>query len=154
MEQSARVLMLKYPGEFTLPDLKNHIDDPIHRFENRALGDSVYRVGCVLHRKLHRNDRILSPVIDGMNAGCPVDYLLRTFACGLCFRATDESGHMFPVDVEFVKTINDKGLNYLLVNLCGLSPVKDRELIDRICSTPLSSPFNKNLSIYPLTLKI
>ena len=66
MLQSAEVLKQKYPGEFTHSELTDHIEDLLHRFENRALGNTVYRVGCDLKRKLHRNDRILSPLIDGI----------------------------------------------------------------------------------------
>jgi mannitol-1-phosphate 5-dehydrogenase len=66
MLQSAEVLLKKHPGEFTLKELTEHIDDLLSRFENKALGDTVFRVGCDLKRKLHRDDRILSPIIDGI----------------------------------------------------------------------------------------
>jgi mannitol-1-phosphate 5-dehydrogenase len=59
--------MKKYPGEFRPEQLTDHIDDLLRRFENRALGDTVFRVGCDLKCKLHKNDRIMSPLIDGFN---------------------------------------------------------------------------------------
>lgn len=135
MLQSADVLMRKYPGEFTHPELTNHIDDLLNRFENRALGDTVFRVGCDLSRKLHRDDRILSPLIDGIQAKSPVDKIIMTFVYGLCFRAKDEKGNMFPGDVVFSKILNNNGLSYVLTDLCGLSPTEDRKTINRILST-------------------
>lgn len=135
MLQSAEILLKKYPGEFSLPDLTDHIEDLLHRFENRALGDTVYRVGCDLKRKLHRNDRILSPLIDGIQFKSPVKKLLQTFACGLCFRARDENMNMFPGDVEFSNKLHDNGLSFVLTNICGLNPVDDRKLINRIITS-------------------
>jgi mannitol-1-phosphate 5-dehydrogenase len=132
MLQSADVLMRKYPGEFTSSELEDHIDDLLHRFENQALGDTVFRVGCDLRRKLHRDDRILSPLIDGIQTKSPVDKILRTFIYGLCFRAKDENGNFFPGDTEFLNELNGKGLKHVLTVLCGLSPVTDNEVIKLI----------------------
>jgi mannitol-1-phosphate 5-dehydrogenase len=134
MLQSADVLMKKHPLEFTLPDLTDHIDDLLSRFENRALGDTVFRVGCDLKRKLHRNDRILSPLIQGIKTRSTIDKIARTFAYGLYFRAKDENGKMYPGDEEFDDALREKGLFYVLINLCGLDPVNDRDAIDFILS--------------------
>ena len=134
MMQSAGVLMRKYPGEFTLTDLMDHVDDLLFRFCNRALGDTVFRVGCDLKRKLHRNDRILSPLIDGLEMRLPVNKILLTFAYGLCFRARDENGKLLPGDAEFSRTLNKKGLDYVLTHICCLHPEYDRKVIRRILS--------------------
>jgi mannitol-1-phosphate 5-dehydrogenase len=134
MLQSADVLIKKYPGEFTLSDLTDHIDDLLNRFENKALGDTVFRVGCDLKRKLHRDDRILSPLIDGIKSSCPVDKIISTFIFGLYFRAKDENGNMLPGDIEFSEILNEKGLPYVLVNLCGLSWAENRQIVERILS--------------------
>jgi len=90
----------------------------LSRFENKALGDTVFRVGCDLKRKLHRDDRILSPIIDGIKTGSPVDNILLTFVYDLSFRAKDEYGNMFPSDNEFLLLLNKKGLEFVLINLC------------------------------------
>ena len=135
MLQSANVLMRKYPGEFTFAELTDHIDDLLLRFENRALGDTVFRVGSDLKRKLHRNDRILGPLIDGIQTKSPVNKILLTFAKGLCFRAKDESGNMLLGDADFSETLRKKGLPYVLYNLCGLHPTDDRRVVNRILSS-------------------
>ncbi len=135
MLQSAEVLMRKYPGEFTPADLTDHVDDLLFRFSNRALGDTVFRVGCDLKRKLHRNDRILSPLIDGMEIKSPVNRILLTFAYGLCFQARDENGNLLPSDAQFSRILDKKGLAYVLSHICGLNPANDHRVIQRILST-------------------
>ena len=48
MLEAAAVLMALYPAEFTGKDLTDHIDDLLTRFQNKMLGDTVFRVGCDL----------------------------------------------------------------------------------------------------------
>jgi mannitol-1-phosphate 5-dehydrogenase len=135
MLQSAEVLIRKYPGEFTMNDLTEHINNLLYRFGNRALGDTVFRVGCDLKRKLHRNDRILGPLIDGIKLGSQVSRILQTFKCGLSFGAKDETGKMFPGDAEFSEVLRLKGLSFVLLNICGLIPETDQKVIDLILSS-------------------
>ncbi|MDO9580105.1 MAG: hypothetical protein Q7J06_06000 [Bacteroidales bacterium] len=132
MLQSASVLMRKYPGEFTITDLSDHIDDLLFRFENRALGDTVYRVGCDLKRKLHRNDRILSPLVDGIQLGCQTDKIVQTFKYGLLFRGKDENGNMLSGDEEFSESLSEKGISYVLTEICGLNLIDDIKIINSI----------------------
>jgi mannitol-1-phosphate 5-dehydrogenase len=96
------------------------------------LGDTVFRVGCDLKRKLHRNDRVLSPLIDGLQSGSPFDMILLTFKYGTNFRGRDEGGNMFPGDIEFSELLDKKGLGYVLSNICGLDPVADKKAVDLI----------------------
>jgi mannitol-1-phosphate 5-dehydrogenase len=121
--------MKKYPDEFTLSDMTDHIDDLLFRFENKALGDTVFRVGCDLKRKLHRDDRILGPLIDGIETQSRVDKILLTFVYGLSFKAKDEAGNYFPGDMELLKTLEKEGLDYVLINLCGLNRNTDSGVI-------------------------
>ncbi|MGD0754826.1 MAG: hypothetical protein ABR927_07160 [Bacteroidales bacterium] len=134
MLQSANILLKKHPGEFTLIELTEHIDDLLGRFENHALGDTVFRIGCDLKRKLHRNDRILGPLIDGIQTNSPVDKILMAFAYGLQFQAKDENGNTFPGDEHFLKAIFEKGLPFVLTSICGLIPAEDQEIINCILS--------------------
>jgi mannitol-1-phosphate 5-dehydrogenase len=138
MLQSADILKRKYPGEFTTNDLTEHINDLLLRFENRALGDTVFRVGCDLKRKLHRNDRILSPLIDGTKAGTHVNKIIETFICGLSFTAKDETGKMFPGDTEFFEALRKENLAFVLTNICGLKPETDQKVIELILSAGLN----------------
>ena len=52
MIQSALILHVAYSDDFTTSDLEEHIDDLLMRFRNKALKDTIYRVGHDLTRKL------------------------------------------------------------------------------------------------------
>ena len=57
MIESAAALAAAYKRP--MGPLLDHIDDLVHRFGNRALGDTVERVGRDPRRKLSRSDRLL-----------------------------------------------------------------------------------------------
>jgi len=59
MEQSAAALCREYPADLTPEALAEHVDDLLARFANHALGDTVFRVGRDIGRKLSRADRIV-----------------------------------------------------------------------------------------------
>ncbi len=132
MLQSANVLMKKYPDVFAISDLTEHIDDLLSRFENRILGDTLFRVGCDLKRKLHRNDRILGPLIEGIHTNSPVSKIAQTFCYALFFHATDEAGNLFPGDQEFSEALEEKGILYVLTEICGLKYNDDHNVIQAI----------------------
>ncbi len=146
MLESANILMLKHRGEFTLEDLSEHIDDLLNRFCNKALGDTVFRVGCDLQRKLHRNDRILSPLIDGLIMNAPVKKIMQAFAYGLCFRQKNENGNLLTGDFNFSKMLHTKGLPWVLINICEMKQNEDAQLIQKILAAQW------NLSPLKLTL--
>ena len=134
MMQSAAVLMAKYPGEFTEDALREHIDDLLSRFANEALGDTVFRVGCDLRRKLYRTDRVLSPLLDGVKMELAVDKIAEVFADGLHFRATGEDGRMLTDDETFASELRQRGVMWVVKNICGLDPENDRGAVEMICS--------------------
>ena len=130
MKQSAEILQAKYPGEFNWNDLTEHIEDLIQRFKNRALGDTVYRVGRDLFRKLGPEDRLVQPIKEGIKLNKPLDYLLAALVFGFYFRKTDEHGQLFPQDEEFIQYFQ-QGVTTVMEKICGFDPEKDCELIER-----------------------
>jgi mannitol-1-phosphate 5-dehydrogenase len=120
MLQAAHVLVRKYPDEFTLEDLTAHIDDLLYRFQNKALGDTLFRVGCDLTRKLSSEDRIAGAIHLAIEQKMPYNKILYALVCGCHFRATDEEGRMLPADVEFSK-LYEKGIAEILSNVCGFN---------------------------------
>ena len=120
--------MAKYPGEFSIQQLINHSDDLISRFENRNLGDTIYRVGCDLQRKLSRNDRIVAPLMDALEYRKMYDLIILVLASGFRFRATDPTGHYYSRDQEFIRMMNKKGINYILENICEIRPEDHRSI--------------------------
>lgn len=129
MLQAANILLKRYPGEFTVESLTDHIDDLLRRFQNKALGDTVYRVGCDLHRKLGTDDRLAGAIHLARESGLPYDLILKTLVCACHFRATDESGNILPSDREFVE-IYTNGIEHVLTSICGFDRSVDCNLID------------------------
>lgn len=118
MLEAAGILLRKYPGEFTTETLTDHIDDLLRRFQSKALGDTIFRVGCDLMRKLAADDRLSGAIRLAIDFGLPYDRILYALVCGFHFRAKDEQGNMFPDDLEFVKYY-DMGIETVLTRVCG-----------------------------------
>ena len=131
MMQSAEILVKEYPDEFTKKDLKNHIDDLLKRFTNKALGDTIYRVGRDLLRKLGPEDRLVGAIKMGLKHDMDIDKILYALVCGFYFRAADESGKMFERDIEFVEKYFKKGIEYVLVNVCGFDRNKHSYVFEK-----------------------
>jgi mannitol-1-phosphate 5-dehydrogenase len=119
MMQSAQVLLSLYPEEFTHQALADHIDDLLHRFRNRALGDTLYRVGSDLYRKLGPSDRMVTPIRTALKTGNPYDLILEALMAAFTFRATDENGRRLPSDEAFLIQA-EKGTGQVLREICGL----------------------------------
>lgn len=107
MQQAADILLAKYPGEFTKAGLNEHIDDLLERFKNKYLGDTIYRVGCDLPRKLSSQDRLSGAVKLAVELKLPYDKILFILVCGSFFRAKDENGNKLPQDIHFEKVFNE-----------------------------------------------
>ncbi len=118
MLQAAEILLLKYPDEFTLIDLTEHIDDLLTRFQNVALGDTVYRVGCDLMRKLGPDDRLAGAITQAIELNLPYDRVLQALISGCLFRADDENGNRLPDDIKFTD-IYKKGFSEVFKKVCG-----------------------------------
>lgn len=133
MLQSANILIMKYPGEFTLESLTGHIDDLLYRFQNKALGDTLYRVGCDLQRKLSAEDRIAGAIHLAREFHLPYDLILTSLVCGCHFRATDEGGQILPSDIEF-RSIYAKGIKTVMESICGFNEITDSEVMSEAIS--------------------
>jgi mannitol-1-phosphate 5-dehydrogenase len=119
MFQSAEILMRLYPDEFTVNHLTLHIDDLLSRFRNKALGDTVFRVGCDLYRKLGPEDRLAAPISVALKLNRPYDMIMKALKAAVVFRAKDENGQYFPADEEFFRKA-DSGIEYVLREICKL----------------------------------
>jgi mannitol-1-phosphate 5-dehydrogenase len=128
MLQSAAVLQKVYPNEFSWKSLVEHVDDLLKRFQNKVLGDTVFRVGCDLNRKLSREDRLTGVIYTARMVNMPYDKILFSLVCGLYFRATDSVGKHLPPDETFFKQTKN-GIEFLLINICGFNKTYDTDLI-------------------------
>ena len=127
MKQSAVALNKAYPKDLTLQDLQNHIDDLLFRFQNKSLGDTIFRVGRDLYRKLDKNERLVGPMLLAQRQGTPYNKIKRAFYAALDFKAKDEKGEMYPPDKVFFKREYPRGLENILKSVCHLSSHQDEE---------------------------
>lgn len=127
MLQSADILIKKYPEEFTLKDIEEHIDDLLYRFQNKALGDTIFRVGCDLMRKLGPEDRLSGAIKSAIESDLPYDKILNALICGCHFRAKDEDGKMLKEDIEFVNRYQND-IKSILTEVCGFNETENRQL--------------------------
>lgn len=123
MLQAADILMKHYPGEFTKADLIDHIDDLLHRFSNKALGDTVFRVGQDLYRKLGSEDRLVGALKLALKYRMPYDKILFIIAIATKFKASDEHGFRSDNDLKFSKEAK-LGILHLLKSVCKMSEVE------------------------------
>lgn len=128
MVQSAFTLRRAYPHDYTFDDLLEHIDDLLMRFRNKALKDTIYRVGSDLIRKLGSDDRFAGALHLADLMGTPSDKILKAMSYGLFFTAKDEKGNNFPEDMKFLDSVK-KDFELAFTELLDLNPIKDRQII-------------------------
>ncbi len=139
MWEAGRALIAAYPQEFHEKNIGEHIEDLLFRFKNRALGDTIYRVGRDLYRKLGPDDRLVGAVGLCEAHGIVPENICLGIACALFFKGTDESGRMFVKDVEFHKKEMSKGVEHVLQSVCKLKDGGARQLILRYYERILAS---------------
>jgi mannitol-1-phosphate 5-dehydrogenase len=146
MLQAAYILMNKYPDEFSLNHLTDHIDDLIFRFQNKSLGDTIFRVGCDLNRKLGPQDRLAGAIKAAFELNLEYEKILYALVCGCHFRATDEDGHMLKCDIEFAK-FYEKGIKSIMTAICGFDEIQNNKILDEaeLIDHPLKNQGNGNL---------
>ncbi len=114
MIESAVALNRQY-GE-GLEQLLENINDLIRRFSNKALGDTVARVGNDVRRKLSAEDRFAGAVKACEANGMTPVYIPAGIAAALFFRN--------PADLnseQLFKDLDDHGIDHILENYCGIS---------------------------------
>ncbi len=123
MHESAEALLLSYPYEFTIEMLEEHIDDLLRRFGNRSLGDTIFRVGCDLERKLGPYDRLVPAVKLAYCHGLSYRRILEALISGIYFDARDENGHRLPADESFLHKFN-RNITEILQFHCNFEPLE------------------------------
>jgi mannitol-1-phosphate 5-dehydrogenase len=114
IEESARTLTCKYrppAGALLL-----NIEDLLHRFGNRALGDTILRLGRDPLRKLARTDRLTGAALNCLAEGVNPANLVTGIAAGLLFDHPDD-----PAAEELQAKIHGYGLGRTLADVCELA---------------------------------
>jgi len=131
MLQSADILKAAYPLEFTDAELEDHIDDLIFRFRNKALKDTIFRVGQDLIRKLSAGDRFMGSIHLAIQYRRPYDIILKAMSYGLCFKAKDEEGNLFMSDIAFLEAVSKEFESTLIKDLV-FDPAADYFIIQEL----------------------
>lgn len=129
MLQSAEVLLVKYPEEFTRESLTDHIHDLIFRFQNKALGDTIFRVGCDLKRKLAPDDRLAGIINLAIAQSQSYNRILFVLLCACYFNASDENGKAFHGDVDIHRLIDQGGVCNVLTSICLFNTIQYNSLL-------------------------
>jgi mannitol-1-phosphate 5-dehydrogenase len=114
MKESALALS----GRFNVPlvIIENYIDDLLNRFGNKALGDTVARVGRDTNRKLSANDRFAGAIKLCEEQGVLPVHISAGIAAGFIF--DDDNGNQLKTKLA------EDGIDNTLADICSL---KDRK---------------------------
>ncbi|MBR0368585.1 MAG: mannitol-1-phosphate 5-dehydrogenase [Clostridia bacterium] len=116
MMASARALVKKF-GEGVRENVESNVTDLLFRFQNRALKDTVARVGADPVRKLRRNDRIVGAALFAIEQGVDPAPIVKGIAAALKFdRAEDATAP------ELQQALKAQGIEYVLTRYMGLAP--------------------------------
>ena len=114
MMTSAQALIARF-GEGVRENVESNVVDLLERFKNRALKDTVARVGADPVRKLRRNDRIVGAALFAVEQGVDPAPIVRGIAAALKFdRAEDPTAPALQADLR------EKGVDYVLQHYMGL----------------------------------
>ncbi len=128
MHQSAAILLKVYPDDFTEKELSDHIDDLLFRFQNRALKDTLFRVGQDIPRKLGPDDRFMGVIRLAIPLEMAYDKILEAMSYAFYFKAVDENGNRSEQDNIFDDYLT-RGIELTLNKVCGFDLKKDQKLI-------------------------
>ncbi len=131
MLQSAGILLKVYPDDYTEKDLTGHIDDLLYRFRNKALQDTIFRVGEDLPRKLGSDDRFMGAIHLAESCNMPCDLIIKAMSYGFCFRARDEKGNLFHADQDFILQAG-KNIDSVFTGILNFDPSKDKTTIEKL----------------------
>ena len=118
--QSAAALNRAYPDDLPQEELAAHADDLLNRYCNRALGDTLHRVGRDLGRKLAREDRLIGACLLAAKHGLPFDSLVPPIRAALKFAAPDEQGRVGEADQRILQAVAERGPRAVLGEIAGL----------------------------------
>ncbi len=95
--------------------LQAHAQDLHRRFANRALGDTIYRLGRDPIRKIDPTDRLVAPARLAEAAGVAPRALARAVAAALRFDPPED-----PVAVALQERLSEEGIDAVLAQICHI----------------------------------
>lgn len=114
-EESAHGIATRYGAEMDW--LKEHMQDLYQRFQNRSLGDTIFRLGRDPVRKLGPTDRLVAPARLVLESGRFPAHIARSIAQAFQFDPPED-----PVAVALQTRIAEQGLPTVMQDVCSISP--------------------------------
>lgn len=131
MLQSAAIIQRQYPNDFSMEDLETHVNDLLRRFQNKALKDTIFRVGQDRPRKLGPDDRFVGIIRQAEILGMDCEKIIQAMTYAFRFKATDENGEKARQDMLFDEYLAN-GLEYALEEICRFDRLNDKDLIRKV----------------------
>lgn len=122
MMQAACALHREYPDEFQLTALHAYLENLLGRFQNKSLGDTVFRVGRDVYRKLGKDDRLIGAMRLAKKHDCACDAIASVVVAACYFQARGQHGVLFPGDRRFAQREIRHGMPHVLRHVCRLCP--------------------------------
>ena len=126
MLTSGEALQKEYPGVFRSQDITAHVDDLLERFANQSLGDTVYRVGRDLARKLHYRDRVVGAIALMRKHKLDAQDAIEVFQAALQFCPRSPDGSPDALDSTVIQGTKDA--KAFLNSIVGLDEVREPDL--------------------------
>jgi mannitol-1-phosphate 5-dehydrogenase len=115
MEESALALTRKHHPPAGA--LEANIEDLLARFANRALGDTILRLGRDPLRKLAPSDRLVGAARNALAQGVTPTHLITGIAAALCFDHPDD-----PIAQESQARLRATDVPRVLAEVCEIKP--------------------------------
>jgi mannitol-1-phosphate 5-dehydrogenase len=115
LEETSALLEAKH--EFDAAELARYRATILSRFANRALPDTVWRVGRQPLRKLSRHERFVGPAAEAAERGLSVDALVDAMGAALAF---DDSEDAQSVDLQ--RMLREQDAASITEAVTGLEP--------------------------------
>ncbi len=112
-QESIAGQVARYPVEAAW--LYDHAQALRRRFENRALGDTVLRLGRDPIRKISPDDRLVAPARLAEAAGVPPRALAQAIAAALRFDSPED-----PIALELQQHLSQDGIDSVLASICQI----------------------------------
>jgi mannitol-1-phosphate 5-dehydrogenase len=145
MMESGRALLRAFPGEFTPEAQEAHIENLLKRFANARLGDTLFRVGRDVARKLGPDDRLIGAMRCDLENGVEPLMTAEGAAAACFYRGVDEDGRPYGPDERFRSEILPRGLDYIFERVCGL---KDGSPADRRIRELVRPQFDRFAAVF------
>ncbi|MFH2068747.1 MAG: mannitol-1-phosphate 5-dehydrogenase [Candidatus Omnitrophota bacterium] len=115
LEEAGAALIKKH--HFSRKELDDYSGDLLQRFANKALGDTVYRVGRQPLRKLGPQDRLVGAARLCLNFEIEPKNIIFTIAAALCYNYKEDEEA-----VNLARMISENGAGYVLREVCKIKP--------------------------------